>query len=551
MKDKFPRSRILFVCNKVDTTKAAKKYDHDKEDEDDDGGGGSGSGGYGDAEDAEDADDDDNDDDEEEEDMKDNGEEKENTKDDDDSREESREANKVINKGQAVFNQLRDKFALEETWKTCPFYYAMSAREVRLERLEKREEEATRRFRRFQTSLQDHLGTIIRTQTRRVVQKLLVLQESFANIVQVQRASITQKASVVRQILQKATKVQTKMVESFSTSTLESQNSKRVIVEEFELLKMEISREAEAYKVENPQILQREFQTMVKAELPSYSNLLLNAPFDVAFATFVGDVKSSILEKTCQYLDNAVQMLMKDYVDDLTIAMTEFNKDLSNPIVSRILEETYDVQFLAAKAETDQRLQLVINALLDSMSDVARMALRTEISEPLSKCLCPEDLSSYTAIDVCTETTRKNICDTLLATIDFNRVVDSVREACNSHLQKLHDQLMAGLSIFASLQDAFAESDMTSQLEMFRLCFTPQIRKLTIEGMALNFLQIFGPVTLGLPIAKTRYGPIYECTSRRWCRASPSDQCVVRVLDRRVVGESVWNQTAVDLVNMM
>lgn len=551
MKDKFPRSRILFVCNKVDTTKAAKKYDHDKEDEDDDGGGGSGSGGYGDAEDAEDADDDDNDDDEEEEDMKDNGEEKENTKNDDDSRKESREANKVINKGQAVFNQLRDKFSLEETWKTCPFYYAMSAREVRLERLEKREEEATRRFRRFQTSLQDHLGTIIRTQTRRVVQKLLVLQESFANIVQVQRASITQKASVVRQILQKATKVQTKMVESFSTSTLESQNSKRVIVEELELLKMEISREAEAYKVENPQILQREFQTMVKAELPSYSNLLLNAPFDVAFATFVGDVKSSILEKTCQYLDNAVQMLMKDYVDDLTIAMTEFNKDLSNPIVSRILEETYDVQFLAAKAETDQRLQLVINALLDSMSEVARMALRTEISEPLSKCLCPEDLSSYTAIDVCTETTRRSICDTLLATIDFNRVVDSVREACNSHLQILHDQLMAGLSIFASLQDAFAESDMSSQLGMFRLCFTPQIRKLTIEGMALNFLQIFGPVTLGLPIAKARYGRIYECTSRSWCRASPSDQCVVKVLDRRVVGESVWNQTAVDLVNMM
>ena len=554
MKDKFPRSRILFVCNKVDTTTAAKRYDrrsasrsdfHDKEDEVDDGGGGSGSVGYGDAEDA----DDDDEEEEEDEDKKDNGEEKK--KDDDDSRQESRKVNKVINKGQAVFNQLRVKFALKETWETCPFYYAMSAREVRLERLQKREAEATRRFRRFQTSLQDHLGTIIRNQTRRVVQKLLVLQESFANVVQVQRASITQKASVVRQIFQKATKVQTKMVESFSTSTLGSQNSKRIILEELELLKMEISREAEAYKVQNPQILQREFQTMVKAELPSYSNLLLNAAFDVAFATFVGDVKSSILEKTCQYLDNAVQVLMKDYVVDLTIAITEFNKDLSNPIVSRILEETYDVQFLAAKAETDQRLQLVMNALLDSMSEVARMALRTEISEPLSKCLCPEDLSSYTAIDVCTETTRKTICDTLLATIDFNRVVDSVREACNSHLQKMHDQLMAGLSIFASLQDAFAESDTSSQLEMFRLCFTPQIRKLTIEGMALNFLQIFGPVTLGLPIAKARYGGIYECTSRRWSRASPSNQCVVKVLDRRVVGESVWNQTAVDLVNMM
>ena len=515
----------------MDTTKAAKKYDrrsvshkdsHDEEDDDD-------------------------------EDNEDNGEEQEKEKPKDDSREESQEVNKVINKGQAVFNQLKDKFALDETWETCPFYYAMSAREVRHERLTEQEAEATRRFRRFQTSLQDHLGKVIRIQTRRVVQKLLVLLESFANVVQVQRTSITQKVSVIPQILQKAAKVQEKMVESLSTITLESQESKRAISEDLELIKMKTLHEAEVYKVKNPKNLQREFQTMVKDELPSYSNLLLNASFDVAFAKFVGDMKGSILEKTCQTLDKAVQVFMKDYINDLTIAMSDFNKAFSTPIVSRILEEIYDVQFLAAKAETDQLLQLVMNALLDSMSEVARIALRTEISEPLSKCLCPEDLQSYTniKIDVCNETTRLNICHTLLATLDFNRVVDSVREACISHLLKLHEKFMAALSIFVSLQDAFANSDMSLQLEMLRLHFTPQIRKLTIEGMALNFLQIFGPVTLGLPIAQSRHGVIYECKSRRWYRASSSAQCVVKVLDKRDVEESVWNQTAVDLVTAM
>ena len=529
----------------MDTTKEAKKYDHraaarkdshDKEDNDNnDGGCGGGSGCYGNGDDDEDEDED------EDEDYEGNREEQE------------KEEEGAAAKGQAVFNQLRDKFALGETWETCPFYYAMSAREVRQERLEKQEGEAARRFRRFQSSLQDHLGKVIKTQTRRVVQKLLVLQESFANVVQVQRASITQKASVVPQILEKATKVQEKMVKSLSKITLESQESKRMILEAWKLLKMKILHEAKVYKVENPQNLQRDFQTMVKDELPAYSNMLLNAGFDVAFAKFVGDMKSSILEKTCQTLDNAVQVLMKDYVNDLTIAVTEFNKDLSNPVVSRILEEIYDVQFLAAKAETDQLLQLGMNALLDSMSEVARIALRTEISEPLSKCLSPEDLTSYTAtgIDIRKETTRLNICDSLLATIDFNHVVDSVREDCTSHLLKMHEQFMAALSLFISLQDAFASSDMSSHLEMFRLYFTPQIRKLTVEGMALNFLQIFGPVTLGLPIAQTRHGVIYECTSRRWYGASPSGQCVVKVLDKIDVGESVWNQTAIDLVNMM
>ena len=289
---------------------------------------------------------------------------------------------------------------------------------------------------------------------------------------------------------------------------------------------------------------------MVKDELPSYSSSLLNVAFKVAFAKFVGDMKSSILERTCQTLENAVQVLMKDCVTDLTIAVIEFNKDLSNPIVSRILEEIYDFQFLAAKAETDQRLQLVMNALLDSMSEVARIALRTEISEPLSKCLCPEDLSSYD-VDVRKKTLRRSICDSLLATIDFEHVVDSVREACGSHLLKMHEQFMAALSLFRSLQDAFTDSDMSSQLELFRLRFTPQIRKLTVEGMALNFLQIFGPVTFGLPIAQARHGGIYECTSRRWCEASPSGQCVVKALDKRDVEENAWNQTAVDLVDMM
>ena len=216
MKDKFPLSHILFICNKVDTTKEAKKYDGravsriDSHDGNDDGGGSSGC--YCDV------DDDDNGD--EDEDKEENREEQEHEGD-----------GTVINKGKAVFNQLRDKFALGETWETCPLYYSMSAKEVRKERLAKRKAESTKRFRRFQTSLQDHLGKVIKTQTRRVVQKLLVLQESFASVIQVQRTSITQKASVMPQILQKATNVQSKMLKSLSAITLESQESKTMILE--------------------------------------------------------------------------------------------------------------------------------------------------------------------------------------------------------------------------------------------------------------------------------------------------------------------------------
>ena len=564
LKDKFPQSCMMYVCNKVDITKEAQKYDKrsawrldsiDQDDNDDDG-------------DDHDDDDDDDDDDDEEEEDEDEEEEEEDEEEEErlkvDAKETEskdgangskeghlKEANKEHNKGEAVYNQLKDKYDIGETWETCPSFHAISAREVRIERLEKRETEATRRFRRFESSLQDHLGKVMKTQTRRVVQKLSVLQESFVHVVQVQKTSITQQASVVPQILTKAAGMQEKMIKSLSAITLKSEESERKVLRDLKILKINLLHEAEVYKVEKLKSLEQEFPTKVKSELPAYSKILLNANFDIALVKFVDDLKESILEKTSHILDKAVEVLMKDHVNNLTIAITDFNADLRNPVISRILEELYDIQFLTAKAQTDQLLQLVVNGLLDSMSEVAKIALRTEISEPLSKCLCPEDLSCNTTLDVRKTETRLNICETLLATINSHRVVDAVREACTNRLLKIHEQLMDALSSFASLQAAFENSDMSLQLEVFRVRFTPEMRKLTVEGMALQYLQIFGPVTVGEPIAQARHGVIYECTSEHWCRVSPTGQCVVKVLDKKEVDENAWNQTAVDLVNIM
>ena len=543
----------MFVCNKVDITKAAQKYDQrsagrkesEKDDNNDDD----------DNDDGDDEDDDEDDDDDDDDDCEKKEKEatEKKTKDGVNGGNGShlKEANKIANKGEAVYNQLKDMYGLEETWETCPLFHAISAREVREERLANRETEVTRRFRRFESSLQGHLGKIMKTQTRRVVQKLLVLQETFANVVQLQRTSITQQASVVPQILKKAAGMRTKMINSLSAITFKSEETKWNILEDLDDLKACLLYQAEVYEVEGLQSLQQEFQTMVKIGLPAYSDILQNTSLNIAFAKFVSDVKGGILEKTCHTLEKAVEVLMKDYVNDLTIAIADLNAVLRNPTASRMLEEIYDVQFLTAKAEADQCLEHVVNGLLDSMTEVAKISLRTEISEPLSRCLCPDDLSSYTSIDVRKTATRLNICETLLATLDFDRAVDSVREACTSRLLKMHDQFMDALSSFASLEAAFSNSHMSSQLEAFRVRFTPQIRKLTVEGMALQYLQIFGPVTLGQPIVEARHGVIYECTSERWCRTSPTGQCVVKVLDKRELGESVWNQTAVDLVNMV
>ena len=495
----------MFVCNKVDITKEAGEFDESDDDDDDD--------------------DDGNDDD------------------------DGEEAEEGGDKEQIVFNQLKEgNFLLGEFSQTCDLFHAISAKEVRDERLENIEGPATLRFQQFQTHLQSLLGKVMKSQTSRVVQTLLVLQESFVNVVQVQRSLITQQVSVIPDILKKADEIETKLIDSLRSIELNSERSKEKIVEQINNLKSEFVEEAEEYKIANERQLKREYQTMVRTALPRLSAelALLHSDRTIVLERFISDMKGSILEKTCNALDTLVQSRMSDLVGELTTAIIDFNEYLSHPIVSRILEESWGMQFVVTKAETDRLLHHMLEGILDSVKEAANIALRREISVPL----CSRQISTYTKENVQNKANRRSIVESLLETINDKKVAEAVLEACRDRLQKMLETFQATTQFVASLQKAFGDCNMTSQLEVFRMHFTPQIRRLAVEGMALKYFQTLGPVELGSLIAETRHGVIYECTSERWCRASSSGQCVVKVLAKKDVSECTWNQTAVDLVNM-
>ena len=526
----------------MDITTKATKYDRrsrrrlqtHRDDDDDD-----------DNNDDEDGDDDDDQDDDDDDDQDDDDDEKTGAS----CKSDSRIANE---KGKAVFDQLKDRYLRGDSWETCPMFHAISAKEVREERQRKQEGEATTKFRLFESSLENRLCEVVKTQTVRVVRKLVLLQESFASTMKVRRDSITHKASVVPLLNSKAAEVLDKMIQTLAKAiTFKSEEAERTLVENLEVLRTHVLREAEEYKAEKRESLQIEFQTMVTTELPAFSETLLDSGLDIALATFVADMKRSILEISCHTLETAVHGLMRDYVHDLTRAIDDFHSVVQDPMVSRILEDIYDFQFLAVKSETDQLLQVVMNGLLDSTNDVSSVALRTGISDPLSRVLSPPDLTNYQDVDVSKKSIRRNICETLLAMIDFNGVVDSVLAACAGRLLEMHEKFQNALSSFNSLQEAFTNSFVSAQLESFRVQFTPKIRKLTVEGMALQYLQTFGPVERGSLVAKTRHGAIYDCISESWCSATPTGQCVVKVIEKRNLSEAAWSQNAVDLVNMM
>ena len=487
----------MFVCNKVDITDEAEEFDKSDDDDDDD-----------------------------------------------------VEAEGCRDKEKIVFNQLKENnFLSGENCQACDLFHAISAKKVRDERRNGIEGAATWRFQRFQTHLQSLLGKVMKTQTGRVVQTLLLLQESFVNVVQVQRTLITQQVSVIPDIVKKANEIETKLIYSLKSLELNSEQSKEKIVEQINNLKCEFVHEAEEYKAANEGELKRAYQTMVRTALPGLSAelLLLNANKTIVLERFLSDMKSSILEKTCNALDSLVQTRMSHFVGDLTKAIIDFNEYLSHPIVSRILEESCGMQFEVAKAETDRLLHIILDGILDSVKEAANIALRREISVPLSS----RQISTYTRENVHNKANRRSIVESLLETINEESVAEAVLEACRDRLQRMLQTFQETTQFVASLQMAFADSQMTSQLKVFRMHFTPQIRTLAVEGMALKYFQNLGPVELGSRIAGTRHGVIYECTSERWCRSSPSGQCAVKVLAKKDVGVSAWNQTAVDLVNMM
>ena len=170
----------------------------------------------------------------------------------------------AMNKGEKVFGQLIEKEFVSGDMESCPLFHAISAKKVREERRERTSTEFTENFKRFESSLKEHLGDVMKSQTSRVVLKVLNLQESFVKIVQVQKTRVTQQAGTLPDIIKRGREIDEKMLESLSKLTLSSGQSKAKIVENIKRLKEVFMHEAEEYKAEKVQYLRQEAHNVMK-----------------------------------------------------------------------------------------------------------------------------------------------------------------------------------------------------------------------------------------------------------------------------------------------
>ena len=135
----------------------------------------------------------------------------------------------------------------------------------------------------------------MKTQTKRIVQALLVLQESFVNVVQVQRSQITQEAFIVPEITRQACQIESKMFDSLKSFTSsDSEDAKQRLQEHIKSFKEEFSQDALHYKIPNQRTMPKKAQTMIKTDLKvafSPEQLSEMNREDFILERFLGDMK--------------------------------------------------------------------------------------------------------------------------------------------------------------------------------------------------------------------------------------------------------------------
>ena len=147
-----------------------------------------------------------------------------------------------------------------------------------------------------------------------------------------------------------------KMFKSLSRLTFASDDAKERLLDSIVRVKTECIQDAEEYKPVSLRHLRNDAQTMVKTDRPDVSaelTTLLSTNFDIGFQRFLSDIKGGILKKMCNSLGRFVEATMNEMVSGLT------NEELAHLMVSGILEESYDIQYLAVKAEADELIQTV------------------------------------------------------------------------------------------------------------------------------------------------------------------------------------------------
>ncbi|XP_031573993.1 uncharacterized protein LOC116307815 [Actinia tenebrosa] len=500
LQDKFPNVSLMFVCSKVDCDQTALSFDND---------------------------------------------------DDDDEQKKTEEELYELaqEKKEKLFRQLtRANFLINSSMKDCPLFHGVSARNVKTARRGKLQNKETDAFNRFHRCILEKLEEALRRDGKRVLSELLSAQEMILNSVVNTRKSLSMTADLLPVMCDQALKTELSIFQANLKLGLKSFEVKSTIRHDLEQLASALLDEGESYNIPERNTVQKEFQTIQQTVGINPEFLEEIRIEELLLMEFVSNLKGAILDRTFNVLKYSVQGVIREALSQAVgelIKLTQCDL-ITHPLISHLVQRIFGVSTEAIQDTNGfLKLHVVLDGLLETVDSAVNSTLRQEISKPLSN------------FDVTTvgrnprprdPLWRRKVVQTLISKLDYNHVGESVIEACDESLLRLHQLFRDTVENYRVLNAVLEKSCLSSIIDILRSDYVPHVAELAVRGHGLQYvIERGGPPELGEQVRSTSHSQLYSCFSPKWCAGRGS--CVVKVVTKSAVGIDVWNQTMIDCMH--
>ena len=495
----------MFVCNKIDTSAEAKKFDY--------------------------------------------------SRDSDESDSEGEETTIEFDKQRTVFSQLQNDGLIDDndSFETCGCFYGISAHDVRVERLNKRGGKATEAFARFEEGLLAILDETVKLQAKQVVSKLILLQMALVQAMKRTRQTLT--GTLFGSSLDyDAAKSIGKSLHSALMSAVADKNKLLGMSVNCSLINLEerFMSVAESYKY-------REIQSALTAPVDARTYYLLlvgnnedeeKPEFspqneDVPFLLFLVGMKVVILDRTFNVLKRVVEEFLKGITDHVQI----HSRRICNPLI----EVAYKVAYGSGPPKTESSampqtevggLNIIKGTVILAMRKILKRLLMEGVICVVTEWRSPSDAQ----LNLEDRQSRRKIMEMLCSKLNSKAISESICDACTKILEVMHEVFFKVIDDLSQVND-LALTKTSKQMEEMATLYVPTVRHLVVKALALQFLLTKGPLLLGPVLKVTKHGQLHECAG--WADESTSGACVVKVIKEEEVEAEVWAQTSIDLFNTM
>ena len=459
-------------------------------------------------------------------------------------------------KQRTVFYQLQNHGLIEEidSFDTCSCFYGISATNAREDRRKNRTSKATEAFSRFEEGLLAILDETVKRQAKQAVSKLILLQMSIVQAMGRTRQDVSHGRLFGSSLEFDRAKSIGNSIHGTLLSAIASEKKIGMLVK-CNLLNLEekLMSTAEYYQFHSTgrskglEVEARTYYMLLLKGNESKGQLTYNPiKEDAPFLRFLVSMKGVIMDMTFNVLKRVVEEFLKRTTDHVEIHSVR----ITNPVLGYAFEVAYGSGLPKRQSSDTTSLPEtgvdVLNLLKTMMSNALRQVLTKLLMDGLLHAMeCKSSIPSFNFAD---QQNRRKIMELVFSKFNYDVITETLCVACTKCLQAVHDAFFKIIDDLSRVND-LVSTNRSQQLQEMAALYVPTVKHLVVRGLALQFLLTKGPLILGPVLKSTKHGRIYDCTG--WATEGYRRACAVKVIEEEKVDAEVWEQTSVDLFNVM